>query len=135
MASLMTEEFGISLRQLQILAVLWDAGKPIPRLELLEELHRRTGDQIEDVTLRSIMRRLDEKDMLARTPDKRKPGTMGRTPLLYSAKPRPQEILNNLLTTIFGDTFQDNPYYLEMAIDQLQKRLHKSKLRSPGAPP
>jgi DNA-binding MarR family transcriptional regulator len=123
----MTEEFGISHRQLQILRILWDAGKPIPRLEVLRKLNDDYGEPIEDASLRSHLRRMDEKDMLVRELAEREPGTLGRTPTLYSASPTAQEILTKIIDTLFGDILRDDPTYLAIARRRLEKRLAETE--------
>ena len=130
MPSKMTEELGISHRQLQILRILWDAGKPIPRLEVLRKLNDDYGEPIEDASLRSHLRRMDEKDMLVRELTEREPGTLGRTPTLYSASPTAEEILTQIVDTIFGDILRDNPTYLAIAHRQLGQRLAQARKRS-----
>jgi len=128
MPSKMTEEFGISHRQLQILRILWDAGNPIPRLELLKKLNDDYGEPIEDASLRSHLRTMDEKDMLVRELAVREPGTLGRTPTLYSASPTAHEILTSILDTLFGDVLRNDPTYLEIALRHLQDRLARVEM-------
>jgi len=127
MGSLMTEELGISHRQLQILAIFWEAGEPLHRLDLLKRFHERFGAPIEDASLRSHLRKLDERDMLTRERAEREPGSLGRTPTLYSAKPKPAEILSNLLDTVFGDIFDHDPTLIDIALRHLErlKRVHR----------
>ena len=130
MASLMTEELGVSHRQLQILAILWQAGEPLHRLELLRRFHERYGDPIEDASMRSHLRKMDLRDFLARQFAEREPNTMGRTPTLYSAKVKPAEILSQILGTVFGDVLGDDPAFIELGLQQLEGRLAKAKKRS-----
>lgn len=126
MPSLMTEEFGISHRQLQILALLWQAGEPISRRELLARFHERYGDPIEDASLRSHLRKMDERGLLVHQLAPREPGTPGRSPTLYSAKPRPRETIEALLSTIFGDILSDDPELVRIALQQLERRLQRA---------
>jgi len=68
--------------------------------------------------------------MLERELAEREPGSLGRTPTLYSASPTAQEILTHLVDIIFGDILRDDPTYLKIAHRQLGQRLAQAKKRS-----
>ena len=126
MASAMTEQLGVSLRQLQVLRILWEAGEPILRSQMLSRFHELYAEPIEDATLRGILKSMDERNLIDRRLAEREPGSMGRTPTLYSARPRRADFIPGLLKTIFGEVLGDDPESLEIALEEIQRRLERA---------
>lgn len=119
--SIFSEAVGVSLRHLHVLRILWDAGKPLPRHEILEKLHDLYGEPIEDVTLRVTLRNMGEKGLVEKAPGPKPPDRRRLT--VYSAKPSPREVVENLLEAIFADALGDEPTYLGVAARYFEARL------------
>jgi hypothetical protein len=126
----MTEQLGVSLRQLQVLYILWEAGEPILRSRLLSRFHELYEEPIEDVTLRGILMGMDERNLIDRQPAPREPGTMGRSFILYSARPRRADLIPGIIETIFGDALRDDPEALKIALGEIERRLRRTGRRS-----
>lgn len=123
MASPWAEKLGISLRQLQVLRILWDAEKPILRSQLLARFHDLFAEPIEDATLRGILSSMDERNLLKREPAPREPGTMGRGLTLYSARQDRGEVIPAVVEGIFSGVLGDDLSAIEIALNHLKRRL------------
>jgi hypothetical protein len=126
----MTKQMGVTLRQLQLLRILWEAGEPILRSHLLSRFHELYGKPIGDATLRGLLMRMHECHLIDRQPAPREPGTRGNSFTLYSARPKRADLIPGMIDTIFADALDDDPESLQIALKRIQSRLRRSTQQS-----
>ena len=124
MASLWSEEagFGLTLRELQILHVLWAAGEPLTRFDIQARFHEIYDEPVEASLIRHNIWKLDNRDLLHKKHSEPKKGAgRGQPRVLYWPKPSRREFLEDLLETLFNKLLAGDPRHLEDAIEILEK--------------
>lgn len=137
MASLWSEEtgFGLTLRELQILHVLWAAGEPLTRFDIQARFHEIYDEPVEAALIRHNIWKLDNRDLLNKKHSEPKKGAgRGQPRVLYWPKPSAHEFVEDLLKTLFIKLLAGDPQHLEDALEILEKfRAEAAEAPSPDA--